>query len=636
VSYVQNVRKKIELVVDRLDGGLNQKDGPQSIDDSESPDCYNVVFSDQGTVQTREGTSYFNTSAIETGSNVADGIGTYKNSTMVAWFGGTMFRSSGTTFVAVSGSTGGFTTGAVVTWQTFQNILFCSDGTNGPYRWEGSNSFYKMGMYAMSAPIAASNVAGNLAAGTWYYAIAPVNSHAVEGPLGSMATVTNGVSAVIGLTGIPLGTALAGTSSRYVYRASATIGPWYRVGTIADNVTTVYTDTMGAATGVLQATAATSTTSPKPFTCIALHKERLWMPDKDNLSLLRYTDFTNPFVSDDLNFVEVAEGDDTDIKAIGVQNDLVTSFKDNSIHVCTMSDPSDDTTLEIKKSPANYGIVSSQGFVATDNGLIFAAKQFGRLVGFGYLSGLDLVQTQDQFLLSKTITKKIENMMSAVPTSLYSRISLVTHDNAILVGFPLASTSTRVDGALWFDIGRLVKDQDTDPGSWVPWSGFVGANCFVNHVGTLYGGYSDATGKVLKYNNSTFVDANAGAINSYWWSKELASDGDLASWIKDFRFLTVWYDLIGSYDMYMRVRLDGEQGVGNPFPISLTPDGTLWNGSTWGGGVWNGSKLRKETQVPIGPLLGKRIQVRFDNNNTAGRGFKVHQFKVTYNPRRQR
>lgn len=636
MSYVQNVRKKIELVVDRLDGGLNQKDGPQAIDVTESPDCLNVVFGDKGTCETREGTSYFNTSSVETGSNVADGGGSYKNSTMVAWFGGTMFRSSGTTFVAVSGSTNTYTSGTAVNWATFQDIMFWSDGINGPYRWEGGNDIYKMGMYPMSAPVAASNVAGNIAVGTWYYAIAPVNTHAVEGPLGSMATVTNTVSAVIGLTGVPIGTALAGVSTRYVYRASTTVGPWYRVGTIADNTTTVYTDTVGAASGVLGSLAATSTTSPKPFNCIALHKERLWMPDKDNLSLLRYTDFTNPFVSDDLNFVELAEGDDTDIKAVGVQNDLVTGFKDNSIFVCAMSDPSDDTTLEVRKSPANYGITGARGFINTDNGIIFAAKQFGRLVGFGYLSGLDLVQTQDQFLLSKTLTKKIENLMSNCATSLYSKISMATKDNAILVSFPATSTSSTMDGALWFDVGRIVHDKDTDPGSWVSWDGVVGCHFLFNHVGNLYGGYKEATGKILKFYNGTYTDANGDAINSYWWSKQLGGDEGYESWVKDWRFVTPWYDLLAAYNMYMRVRIDGDQSVGNSTPIDLTPSGTLWGFSTWGGGFWNGGQLRKETQFPIGPLLGKRLQIRFDNNDTVAQGFKVHQFKVIYNPRRQR
>ena len=113
--------------------------------------------------------------------------------------------------------------------------------------------------------------------------------------------------------------------------------------------------------------AADPTTSPKAFSAIVLHKERLWMPDKDNESLLRYTEFTNPFVSDDLNFVELAEGDDTDIKAVGVQNDLVTSFKDNSIFVADMTDPSDDTTLTVKKSPANFGIVSSKALVNVED-----------------------------------------------------------------------------------------------------------------------------------------------------------------------------------------------------------------------------------------------------------------------------
>lgn len=634
MTYVTTVNKKLEITIDRLDGGLNTREGPNSVADTESPDCQSVTFGNQGSVESRQGTSYFNTSSIETGSNAADGLGTYNNSTMVAWFGGTMFRSSGTTFVAVSGSTAVYTSGNVVVWAVSQRILFWSDGVSGPWRWEGGNNLYKMGMYPLSAPTGFSNAAGNIAAGTWYYAVAGINTHAVEGPLGSASLgVTNTGSATIAVTGIAVGTALAGIATRYVYRASSTAGPWYRVNTFSDNVTTSFTDTVGIPSATVLA--ATSTTSPKPFTCIKLHKERLWMPDADNKSLLRYTDFTNPFVSDDLNFVELAEGDDTDIKAVGVQNDLVSGFKDNSTYVTAMSDPSDDTTLEVKKTPSNFGIVSALGLVETENGIIFAAKQFGRLVGFGYLSGLDIVQTQDQFLLNKTLTKKIESLMNDVPTTLYSKLAMASHKQSIYIGFPQGSTSTRIDGMLWFDIGRLVKDKDTDPGSWSPWAGFVGSNCFVNHLGTLYGGYSGATGKVIRFNNGTYTDADGSAIDAYWWSKELGGDGDLESWMKDFRYVKPWYELLGAYFMYMRVRVDGDQGVGNATQIDLTPPGTLWNGSTWGGGLWSGGGLRKQKTYPVGPLLARRIQVRFDNGNVVGHGFKVHQFQVTYNPRRQ-
>lgn len=633
MSYVQNVRKKIELTVDRLDGGLNQKDGPQAIEDSQSPDCLNITFGDKGSVETREGTSYFNTTAV--GSSAADGLGSYKNSTMCAWFGGTMYRSSGTAFVAVSGSTGAFASGAAVNWAVFQNILFCSDGQNGPYRWEGNNSFYKMGMYEGSAPIGASNTAGNIAPGTWYYAYAPVNSHLVEGPLSLISSgVTIAASANIYVSGIGVGTAIAGVANRYVYRASSTAGPWYRVADLGDNISTAFTDSVTV--GSASVLAATSTTSPKPFTTIVLHKERFWMDDNDNKSLLRYTDFATPFVSDDLNFQALAEGDDTDIIAIGVQNDLVTAFKDNSLYLADMADASDDTTIAIKKSPSNYGIVSSRSFVQIDNGIIFAAKQFGRMVGFSYLSGLDLVQTQDQFLLSRTLTENIEGLMLRCPTTLYSKIAMISFNNTILVSFPAAANSTTIDGALWFDINRMVKDKDTAPGSWAPWDGFVGCSTFVNHVGNLYGAYKDATGRIIKFYNGTYTDADGSAIDSYWWSKLLGGEAAYESWIKDFRFITPWYDLLAAYSMFMRYRLDGDESVGNSTEIDLTPSGTLWGFSTWGGGVWNAGQLRKEQQYPIGPLLGKRIQVRFDNNNTVGKGFKVHQFKVTYNPRRQR
>ena len=636
MAYVQNVRKRIQITVPRLDGGLNQKDGPQAIDVTESPDCLNVVFGDKGSVEARQGTSYVTTAVTGVGTNAADGLASYKQ-TMVAWFGGTMNRLSGTAWVPVSLTTGQFTSGVNVSWAIYQNILFCSDGTTGPWRWEGSDSFYKMGMYPMSAPSGANSAsAGNIAASTWYYAVSPVNTHLSEGPLGSSVAVTNTGSATIAVTGIAVGTALAGIFKRYVYRASSTTGPWYRVYDLGDNVATSFTDTVGAASAIVSPEAPDATSSPKPFSCITLHKERFWMPDADNESLLRYTEFTDPFISDDLNFVEAAEGDGSDILALGVQNDLVTAFKDNSIFVADMVDPSDDTTIQIKKSPANFGIVSGKALANVDNGIVFVAKQFGKAIGIGYLSGLDLVQSQDQYLLNRMLTNKIETLFTRHPTSLYSDICMGVNEQVVYIGVATETNSTRIDGLLWFDITRIVRDANTDPGSWSLWTGYVGCKSFVNHVGSFYGAYSVANGHIIEFNNGTYTDADGSAIDAYWWSKELGGEGDMDSWIKDFRFVTPWYELLGSYNMNMTVRVDGDQGTGNTYQIDLTPPGTLWNGSTWNGGIWNGGQIRKEREYPVGTLLGKRIQVRFDNDNTAGQGFKVHQFKVTYNPRRQR
>ena len=360
------VRKKPEIEVERLDGGLNQKDGPSRIDITESPDCKNVEFGDRGSVGTREGTSYYNTAAA-VGSSAGDGCAVYKG-TMVVWFNGSMHRMSGTTAVTIPAASGVFTGGQKVAYEQYQGILFCSDGTNGPYRYEGSTEFYNMGIATPSAPTIASDTSGSgdITADTYYYAVSYVNSHAVEGPIGSAsAGLTLAANASIDISGIPEGSGLEGVAERNIYRATNAAGPWKFVRNISDNVTSNVSDNVEV--GQEGGEPPDDATSPKPFAAIRQHQNRLWMPDNDNKTLLRYTEFDNPFVSKLLNFLLLSKGDGSDIAAIGVQNNLVTTFKGNSIFVINVPDPSDDTTFETIKSPANLGIVGCRAFVEEEN-----------------------------------------------------------------------------------------------------------------------------------------------------------------------------------------------------------------------------------------------------------------------------
>lgn len=630
----RTVRKKPEIEVERLDGGLNKKDGPSRIDITESPDCLNVDFGDRGSVGTREGTSYYNSAAIATAAG--DGCTVYKG-TMVVWYGGSMYRMSGNTAVTIAPASGNFTSGAQVAYDEYQNILFCSDGTNGPYRYEGGQEFYNMGIAVPSAPTGASDTSGGggIAADTYFYAVSFINSHAVEGAIGSAsAGVTLAASASVDITSIPEGSGLDGVAERNIYRATSTSGPWLFVQNIADNITSSISDNVGV--GEEGGEPPSDATSPKPFTAIRQHQNRLWMPDNDNKTLLRYTEFDNPFVSKNLNFLLLSKGDGSDIKAIGVQNDLVTAFKGNSIFVIALPDPSDDTTFQTIKSPANLGITGMRALVEEDNGIVFVMQRNSHIIGIGFISGIGLVNTQDNFLVNKVITRKIEPDLLSYPQNLWDNIALTSFKNRIYMSIPASSNSSRLDGILLFDVNRLVADSNTDPGSWAPWDGVVGVNDFCAFDNKLYGVSSADDGLILQYNNGTFTDADGSAINSYWWSKEIGGEPGIESWIKDFRHKVVWIELLGSYQMNLKCRLDGDQGVGKIIPIDLTPGGDLWDTGIWDVAEWGPGGQRKEVEVPVGPALGKRIQVGFDNQDTAGQGFKVHSFKIRMNLRRQR
>src|SRR4051812_23606176 len=82
-----------------LDGGKNNKFERSIIEDNESPDCANVIFTN-GAVETRQGVAKLN--AIPIGSFVIDGLFTRRADngaeTMVAFAGGTGWQWTGTTF----------------------------------------------------------------------------------------------------------------------------------------------------------------------------------------------------------------------------------------------------------------------------------------------------------------------------------------------------------------------------------------------------------------------------------------------------------------------------------------------------------------------------------------------------------
>jgi hypothetical protein len=51
----------------------------------------------------------------------------------------------------------------------------------------------------------------------------------------------------------------------------------------------------------------------------------------------------------------------------------------------------------------------------------------------------------------------------------------------------------------------------------------------------------------------------------------------------------------------------------------------------WGSGTWGSGASQREAVLTLGQVTGKRIQLRFSNQNTAGQRFKVHGLNLTYN-----
>lgn len=631
---IRNVGGRIRYSIERFDGGKNSKDSPANISPFETPDCLNVVFSTRGSAETRDGTKKFNTTPIS-GSNTVDG-GINYNQTMVVWSNGQMFYAdtSTTTFVPVTTSSGKFKTGSPVAATVYQNILFCSDGTNGPWKWTGGENFYNMGIVTPSAAIATQTSAGSIATGTYYYAVSFMNSQAVEGGIGSAVTVSLTSSSTVGLTSIPVGSSLAGVNARRIYRADNISGPYRRVGEIDDNTTTTFADT--TANGAEGAFNILDASQPTPFTTICQHHDRLFFDDSTNRSLMRYTDFTNPFVSEALNFEPIDQGDGELILAICSQDDTLTVFKYNNNTAFILQDPSDDTTWIKQKSPSNLGIVGPRAFTYMENGVVFIGRQNNRLTGLHFLTGIQVVETFDGKLRAQTISPKIEyDLLNLIDSTAWPNMALATFQNRLYMAH--AQTGNSVNNRIWWlDLGRVMPPYE--PGSWAPWDG-IHAACLFTWNNQLYFGDSQATGFVRQFNAGAYNDDGA-AINSYFWTKEIGGEdeGELDSYKKDLREIYVWFQHLGNYNMNVRYRVDGDtsNGTATTVNVSLAPGGTVWGTMVWGVDPWGGTVSDTEVRIPIGGVVGKRFQVRFDNQNTANQGFKVHRIELGMNLRRRR
>jgi hypothetical protein len=641
----RQVGGKTQLEIERFDGGLNTRDSPSRIGVYESPDCLNVVFDEQGSVSTRLGGVYYNDTAMGT-SDVVVNMGEF-NQTLVAWAAGGMYRASGTMMVGVTGSTGQFATGTVVAYAVYQNQVFCSDGTNGPWRYTTDGGFYTMGIPVASACTASqgtgTGVGAGLTSGTYYYRVAFVNTGVVEGFAGShcvISAVTVASYEIINLSGIPVGTQTQGVYARYIYRASAISGPFRYIGAVTNNTATIFKDQMDAATWIVQNKAPDDCTAPPPFKTIVSHKERLFFPDNSNKTLLRYTEYGNPYVSLVENYLPMNKGDYKNIISVFVQDDMVTAGKDDQFWAVGMPSAGDDTTWDLIKLPGNIGIVGPNAFCEIPNGTLFLGKLNGRPSGFYVLSGLSVLSTADDKMRTQSISERIEPELLGIDSTYWDLVYLHQYNNRVYCSLAIREDTSGPKHIYWFDVNRL--GDKGQPGSWSLWDGRAAqVRCFATVNGYLYAGSSLGDGRILQLEAAnTYSDCDDG-INSYWWSKQYGGEPAVESWIKDWRKLNIWYYLTGDFDMNVRYRVAGESTYNSQI-VYLSPGSGTWP-ITFGTTIWTGAFSDDETQLTLGNTSARRIQIGFDNQYNAantsanvGQHFTVHSCKMLMNLRRQR
>lgn len=618
-----------------LDGGLNNKFEQAALQDNESPECQNVVFSGRS-VKTRQGITVLN--AVTVGSYACDGLYVRHArdvaETMVAFFGSDLQYLNGTTLTTMVSSISIWTAGTRRGATEMENHLFIGNGAYFPMKYNGTD-LTRHGVYAPTTTHAVNSggTVGSLGStGDYRWKVTVVNSQLVEsdvGPVNTTFTVTATGREAVSLTAIPTFAASFGVNARKIYRTVTSGSTYFLVTTLSDNTTTTYLD--AKADSALGAVAPTDNGVPPLYNYIVYHKNRLFMNDPSNPSFVWYTNLNEPYTVASTNFLIIGDDASDIVKAIAVHDDSLIVFGQRNTWIVYMASTttSDWRTIKLK---GNLTSQSPFGCFSYNNKLAFLATQNDKFVGIGAIDQ-DTVEPSVTFLSNSSAgsllkSDRIEPDMFLVEEDNMQNYASIVFKNKAYITLEYGASATRNNRiyVMDFSIANLGRKQEE---VWVPWTN-LSFNQFAIYNGSLYGGSSIADGKVHKLENGAYSD-NGSAIDSYFWTKEFGGQGEDIPYDKDFRFADLLATTPGSWTMDVIYRTDGNDEEGNSTQLDLDPGGTLWGTLLWGTDDWGGGLLRKLFRVYLGTLRGKRVQFKFTNQNTAGQYFEVLGLQFVYN-----
>ena len=615
-----------------FDGGMNSKFDTSTIEDNQSPDCKNVRFSSGG-VGTRGGTTKLGTATVNTGA-VGDGLYTRHtdtgSETMIVFAGGDMKYWSGSTFVTVPSAQSVFTAGnRVGAAEQEGHIFFCNGGAT-PYKYNGD--FTRHGIYAPTTTSTVSSSATGLLTGDYVYKVTVVNSALVESDVGPATATFTAASGTLALASVPTFAASFGVASRRIYRTAASGTVFKRVGSIANNTATTFSDNIAdAALGV---NAPTDNGVPPLYNRIVYHASRLFMNDTNNPNFVVWTNIDTPYTVASVNFLKV--GDNTSDLVWGIErfeNHILVNCGKNQ-YIIYMPD-TDPVNWVLQRVQSPYGSKSPYGCFEYDAKLMVPVMESGKFVGFAPLSGGGVARSTTFLTLgtiqSLLISNRIEPEMFEVQEGFVKNITSI-----IFKGIGYASL-THGDGnttnnRVWVFDYSLDKTGGESKYAWSPDTGIEAAQ-FTIYDDKLYFVTSTAPCFVNQYETNSFND-NGVAIDSYFWTKEYTTErGANNQTFNDFRYMKLLSILPGDYDMRVNVKVDSDSGDGNVYDVNLNPGGSLWGTAVWGLDNWGGGSDKDDKKIFLGTTKGERIQFRFSNKNTINQKFEVQGLRFYYNQR---
>jgi hypothetical protein len=622
-------RGRIALV-----GGLNSKFDRHEIDDDESPDCQNVVFTDKS-VETRGGVSILNTAAV--GSFAGDGVYTRHdnggNQTMVAFWNGTGYALTGTSFITIGSAQSIWTAGVRVAAAEQENHIFFGQG-NQPYKLNATD-FTRHGIETPAAPTVATAPTGTGLTGDFRYKVSFLNSALAEGDVSTTTATFTAANENARVT-IPTAPQSHGVDGRRIYRTVDDGTTWKRLATINNNTTTTYDDAIPDAS--LGADAPTDNGRPPSYNVIVQHRDRVWTNDVAEPNLVWYSNLGDPYTFASTNFVRIGDNSGDTVKALSSYDTGLVVFCVNSTWFIHMPDDDDSNWQQVQlKSP--FGSKSAFAPFKYKNKIMHPAVENGKFVGFAALAGAG-IEPDATFGTVSTLgslvkTDRIETDMFDVVESLQSRISAIVHKQKAYITLTKGSGETANNYIYVFDfsVDNLFARKNKE-GVWVPWTG-LSAEQFVEYNGSLYYQSSAAVGFVYLMNRPTFTDAGV-AIDSYFWTKNYSGLPTDERWTKDFRAFNIIFQRAGGYFMNVSYRTDSNLGVGTAIQVDLDPGGSLYGTAEYGVDVYGGGQEEGQIEQTLGQVVGERIQFKFDNQNTLNQKFKILGLQFIYNKKGRR
>lgn len=402
----------------------------------------------------------------------------------------------------------GYSTGKRWTFITYKNWEIGTDGFDNPIKWDGliTNTADTVGartagdlVTQLGSPFTQIAAGSGLTASKWYqYRIAYYNGTTYSYSTSRTNPLLLGTTNLqIKLTDIPLGP--SGTTQRILYR---TLGDnsranviadntFYRVTTIADNITITYTDstadaTIAADTAPTWATviASGSPATPPHGIYAFIHKDYIWFandPSGTNYgqSTVYFSQVLNPdYWLTGVNFFLVRPDDGDVINGITSFLGTFTIFKTNTISKI-YTDTATTTSWQLSQPYSFIGAVAPYSIQPTPLGIFYLGRY-----------GIYKFDGQSSTLISDVVTKDIRDIN---PTN-YGNVVGIFYSNEYRLGYEAISTGAGAnDRVLLFDLVRNSYTKDTETIN--AWALYNSSDDF----GALYSGSSGNDGNILAH-----------------------------------------------------------------------------------------------------------------------------------------